>query len=184
MSRTTRTTDLQKRATELEEELGQFERLGEEALGIALDSQKNLDRSRRLLDKLADAETRLNQAAGALALLLGGIRDRQQRSADEITAWARALQERIDGWNAMQQNFLGLATSATDLQEALQRAAGDPAAVAEIQGLVEALAEQAGKLAGEAGAAGYRDLQRDAEARRDQLQSSARKLAELRSRLS
>jgi len=183
MSRNTRTSDLLKRASELEEELEQFERLGVEAQDVSLDGQKNLDRARRVLDKLAEAETRLNAAAGGLAVLLGEVRDRQQTSADAITAWARELQTRIDGWNAMQGKFLGLASSATEIQEALQRAAGDPAAVADIQTLVEELAGRSGELAGEAREAGYRDLQRDAEARRDQLLSSARKLGELRMRL-
>jgi hypothetical protein len=178
-----RSSDLVKRATELESELDAFERLGDEAKDIALDSQKNLDRARRVLDRLAQAETRLNEAAGALALLLGGLRDRQQRSADEITTWARGLQARIDGWNAVQQKFLALAESASGLQTALQQGAHDPDAVGEVQARIEVLATQSDALAAEAKEAGYRDLQRDAEARRDQLVSSARKLGELRARL-
>lgn len=176
-------TELTKAAAALEEELLHFERLAEESVGVPLDSQKNLDRARRLLDKLADGETRLNTSAGALAQLLGEIRDRQQVSADRVTAWARGLQTRIDGWNAMQQKFAGLATSASELQETLQRVAADPSALGEVQGLVEALARQAGELAAEAAQERYRDHQRDAEARRDQLQASANKLGGLRGRL-
>lgn len=176
-------SDLARKASALEDELVVFERVGREAWMTPLDSQKNLERARRLLDKLADAETVLNGKAGDLARLLGALRDRQQESADRISGWARELQEKIESFNAVQARFAQLGSSASGLQEALQKASGDPAALEDVTAQLHALAERSGDLADEAKLAGFKDLQRDAEARRSQLTSSARKLDELRARL-
>lgn len=176
-------SELAKKAGALEDELAVFERIGREAWTTPLDSQKNLERARRLLDKLAEAETVLNGKAGDLARLLGALRDRQQDAADRITGWARELQEKIESYNTVQARFAELGSSATGLQEALQKASGDPEALAEVTTELHALAKRSGDLADEAKLAGFKDLQRDAEARRSQLESSARKLEELRARL-
>lgn len=175
-------SELAKKASALEEELTAFERVGRDAWTTALDSQKNLERARRMLDRLADAETALNGKAADLANALGKLRDRQQTSADRITAWARELQERITEYNDVQGRFVALGTSLSGIQEALKAAGADPEGLAAVQRQIEELAQRAGDLADEAKRAGFKDLQRDAEAQRSQLASSARRLEELRAR--
>jgi DNA repair exonuclease SbcCD ATPase subunit len=182
MARST-VSGLQRRSTALETELDRFERLGREAVDGALDSQKSLERARRLLDRLAEAETSLNTCAGELAQELGAIRDRQQTASDAVTGWARGLQARIDAFTTLQQRFGVLGTAAASIQDALQRAVGDPAAIAEVRRQVDDAATQAAALAGDARAAGFRDLERDAEARESQLRTSSRKLGEIVTRL-
>jgi chromosome segregation ATPase len=179
-----RTTDLTKKAAALEDELDRFEKLVHEATRSSLDGQKDLERARRRLDGLAEAETRLNGKAGELAQLLGAMRGRQEASAGAIVEWAGAVQARIGQFIALRDRFATLATSASELQEALQAATGDPTQIGAVQRQVEELAATAAGLGEEARTAGFRDLQVEAESRRDQLLVSARKLADVRARRS
>jgi hypothetical protein len=168
-------------ARELSEAIERVERLTVRAGEVEVTSRKRLTRAGELLDTAAQAHRDFGAHLGALIEAVGGLRDRQNASAETLSAVAQAVDQRRQECEALEQRFAALGESAgtigAELAETGASAEGDPAtetqrlraALPGIRGKMVAALEQAEALTADARAAGFADLEKQAHAVYQQL---------------
>lgn len=173
MPRPANDTELTRAAAVVEAELARFEATAREAADQRLDSRKNLERGVRAMQRAAEVEERLVAGVAALVAAVRAATTRQQAAVDELQAFGRALQERQAGYLALAERFEAFGRDAAGLNDRLRGGDGDLTAVRQE---VARLRDMAAALAVEAEARDFRDLERDAIARRDQLEAALDRL--------
>jgi hypothetical protein len=187
-------------AEALEAELKRYEGLAEALARTGLSSQKALERAAATLKEVADCDDRLGVRARELIEAITAAREKQQAQAHAVHARALELSERVEIWKELMQTYEGLSQQAagvnsliqTSLAPAVQSRKASPEGgtpelgEAAIAGLEEAharlgqLAESAEALAKGAEEKGFPDVQREADAVRQQLLAARNKLGLLR----
>jgi chromosome segregation ATPase len=175
-------------ARELCEAIERVERLTDRAGEVKVSSRKRLTRAGELLDTAAQAHRDFGGKLGALIEAVGGLRDRQNRSAETLSALAQEVDGRRRECEALEQRFAALGEAAgaigTELAEAGaidQDAGGIERLQAALPGIRVRLADaldQAASLTADAHAADFGDLEKQAHAVRQQLASLLDKLGQ------
>lgn len=161
-------------ASDFDQELASYQRLGELFLRAPLDTVKHLERAKATLDELAGCEGRLQAAAHHLIAALGEARARQEDVAARVVGHAPALQAR----NARLAELLAqLQAIASEVAAINQNVTGSEMTdVPEVAERVLGLSSRAEALAGEARAADFAELADQAHALEQRLRAIAKKL--------
>jgi HPt (histidine-containing phosphotransfer) domain-containing protein len=161
-------------ASDFDQELASYQRLGELFLRAPLNTVKHLERAKATLDELAGCEDRLQAAAQRLIGALGEARQRQESLAASVVGHAPALQ----GRNARLGELLAQMHSiAAEVAAINQNVTGsEPTDVPEVAARVLALSTRAETLSGEARNADFEELADQAHALEQRLRAIAKKL--------
>jgi hypothetical protein len=187
-------TDLGAAAAALEGELRRFEELGEIARRVPLNSEKNLDRAARATQEAAEAQERVATAVSALIGAITVARQRQEGHANGILERAKEIQARTAEFHELLKRFGLLGEAAKDIHALVQEAAAlkkeDGSVSLEALGRLEQVSEQMARIvataqdvAKDAKARGIEDIERQADALRQQVQSARNKLLLLQQNL-
>jgi ABC-type transporter Mla subunit MlaD len=182
-------------ALAVDAELERFEALAAAAMRVPLDSQKNVDRAARANNDAAAAQQRLGALLQTFMKALADAREQNARTADELAKRTAAIQARADEAAALVQRFSALAERARDAIAAVkavpQDAPGPARTAAEAQlGALAAAEAQLGALAADADAlfaaaraAGFPELESQADSLRQKTHASLKKVAHAREEL-
>jgi chromosome segregation ATPase len=168
-------------ATEFDEQLATYARLGELFLKTPLSSVKHLERANSTLGEIAACEERLQHAGKRLIDALTAARERQEQLSSAVVAHAPALQARNTRLKELMTAMGELAVDvaavnhkvATTNGDAAQPAQADPA---EISGEVLALSQRAEVLATNAHDAEFEELATQAHQLHQRLKAIGTKL--------
>jgi chromosome segregation ATPase len=158
-----------------------------EAQKLEINSAKNLQRGRRLLEACSETEQRL---AGHLQTLAQSIQSTQQRIAtcmEETVQFSRRVASRAEIRSELLERLGGLGRRASEINAPVatavaQQTAGTAdnvsllATVTEVVTRTEGLLEEAASVANEAKAAEWLDIARDADGLRQQVHSLRNKV--------
>lgn len=153
-----------------------------EAQRLEINSAKNLQRGRRLLESCSETEVRL---AGHLQGLASSIQSTQLRIAacmEHTVDFSKRVAERAEIRSQLLERLGGLGKRASEINEPVAAAVAAQAAgtaenatllatVNEVVTRTEGLMEEAANVAGEAKDAGWVDIARDADGLRQQVQA-------------
>ncbi len=181
-------------AAELEAEVAEFEALTRRVTKIELSTRKDLTKMSELLGQAESSHKRFIERLRALIEAIDGVRARQNASAVSLSACADRLDAQRALYENLEQRFAELGEAAKAVNalvlegaeagreggEERATALDKLAAAAErLQGSIEA----ATMLCSEARSAGLTDVEQQADALRQQLQSLAKKLERVQSAL-
>ncbi|MDB4997784.1 MAG: hypothetical protein JWM74_5216 [Myxococcaceae bacterium] len=187
-------SDLGAAAAALEAELRRFEELGEIARRVPLNSEKNLDRAARATQEAAEAQERVAAAVNALIAAITVARQRQEGHAHSILERAKEIQARTGEFHELLKRFGALGEEAKGIHALVQEAAAlkkeDGSVSLEALGRLEQVSERmasivttAQDVAKDAKARGIDDIERQADALKQQVQSARNKLLLLQQNL-
>ena len=187
-------SDLGAAAAALEAELRRFEELGEIARRVPLNSEKNLDRAARATQEAAEAQERVAAAVNALIGAITVARQRQEGHAQGILERAKEIQARTGEFHELLKRFGALGEEAKGIHALVQEAAAlkqeDGSVSLEALGRLEQVSERmasivatAQDVAKDAKARGIDDIERQADALKQQVQSARNKLLLLQQNL-
>jgi hypothetical protein len=166
---------------DLEEEIGKIEALTRRMSKLELDSQKTIVGAAELLKEAAESHGRFAASLRTVVEGVDSIRQRQNASAATLSELASALDERRRLYEGLQERFVTLGEEARRVTSLFEGGGGEDKEqlLAKMRAAAEALSpvvESARSLATDAAGAGITDLQRDADALRQQLHALAQKL--------
>lgn len=148
-------------ATEFDEALEIYRRLGEQLLVTPLASVKQLERANGVLSELAGGEERLQAAGQKLVAALGACRDHQEALAKRVIAHVPAIQARNEQLHELMGELTAIAGEVSAVNTVIQGNGGtalSPANAPEISAQVLQLSARAEVLATTARAAEYEEL--------------------------
>jgi chromosome segregation ATPase len=174
-------------ASDLEAEIAELESLTGRISRVELNSQKNIVRAAELLKEASDSHERFITYLRTLIESVEQLRHRQNASAATLSEFSTALDGRRQLYEALQQRFGKLGEEARQVSELVRdtvRPNGHTPSEREqmlerlrvANQLLVAAVESARSLATDADEANMTDLQRDADALRQQLESLSQKL--------
>jgi chromosome segregation ATPase len=178
-------------AAALDGELRRFEELVAAAGRIPLSSQKNLDRAARSLVDAAAAQETVGARLRVLVEAITAARAKQEATAAVILARGHEVRARAEAFMALRERFDALGRQAAEVNALLAEAgasksngaaAGLAARLEGIDAHIGEAVDAARAIARDAGQAGMVDLEREADAMRQQLQAVRNKLGLLRQR--
>ncbi len=169
-------------ATQFDEELAIYARLGELFLKTPLTTLKHLERANQTLGEIADCEQRLSDAGKRLIEALSGARQKQEELSQNVVSYAPTVQAR----NAKLRELMGaMGELAADVQtvntEVLQRNGDQQADAAKpdpgnVSAKVLALSERAETLATTCREADFAELAEQAHSLHQRLKAIGTKL--------
>ena len=184
-------------ASALEAELKRFEDVAAVLGHAPLDSQKAIEHAARLTRDAADAQARFAERLQALVALVGGANERQRAAAAVINGRVAAIDARTAEHEALAARFGALGEEARGINGLVQEVTaggGMPTTPERLAGLIERLEEIVARMgvavagaqavAQEARAADFVDVERNADALRQQLQAARNRVGLLRRGLS
>lgn len=171
-------------ATDFDNELAVYARLGKLFLETPLSSVKHLERANGTLAEIAGCEERLQAAGQRLVAALASSRERQEQLANEVVAHVPALQARNQRLQELMKELDGVAGEVGNINNAIasQRGNGDstktPSAddARQLSETVLALSERAEQLAGSAREAEFEELAAQAHSLHQRLDAIGKKL--------
>ena len=174
-------------ASDLEAEIAELESLTGRISRVELNSQKNIVRAAELLKEASDSHERFITYLRTLIESVEQLRQRQNASAAALSEFSTELDGRRQLYEALQQRFGKLGDEARQVSELVRdtvRPNGHTQSEREqmlerlrvANQLLVAAVESARALATDADEANMADLQRDADALRQQLESLSQKL--------
>ncbi|HEY1555595.1 MAG TPA: hypothetical protein VGF94_12245 [Kofleriaceae bacterium] len=166
-------TPLVAAATEFDDALVTYARLGELFLKTPLDSIKHLERANATLGELAACEGRLQLAGKQLVEALSAARSQQEELGTQVVAHAPAVQARNTKLQELMTAMTGLATEVAAVNGKVSGGSNDPG---EIASAVGTLSERAAELASSARDSLLGELAEQAHALRQRLEAIAAKL--------
>jgi hypothetical protein len=175
-------------ASKLESEIMRFEKLTTVALQTALDSEKQIEHVAETIDTAAASHAQFAEHMRALIEAVSAARDRQQASAEALNARGEEVGARRAEHRALAERFSALAAEAKDIRGAIQAAASPDSAsvlqqVASATERLDGVIERARELGVESRTRGLVDLERQADAIRQQVLSARNKLHQLKESL-
>lgn len=174
-------------ALALQEAVEEIERLTVRGGKLELSTRNEILRAGELLQKAAEAHRAFLGHLGELTQAVGGLRDRQNASAAQLSEQAQRLDDRRKEHEAMELRFAELGEAAREVGETMKAHGepGDASAAAVKAGLIAAkerlaaAVESARVLSQDAKAASFPELDAQAHAIRQQLSALLRKIDEL-----
>lgn len=177
-------------AAALDLELRRFADLTASARGVALSSQKNIERAARIIKDAGESNALVARHLQSLVAAIGAARDRHEGAVATLEARAGEVQDRVEVYSGFARRFEALGGEARELNTAVQevgaRGAVDtlgPEGIADVLVRLEAIldrmtriVESSRALRDEAQAAGITDLSQQAEALRQQVAAVRNKL--------
>jgi hypothetical protein len=181
LSRDDPPSDLQAAATALASELVLLEKTIHETDRLPIDSDKALQRARKMLESCASHEVLLAQHLQALAGAIQASQLRIQTCMDQTVELSRRIQERSEQRTALLERVAALGRRAHDIQAPIQSAmargidGSSPGealiVVGEVVTLTGTLLDEATSIATDARAADWADVARQADGLRQQIQA-------------
>lgn len=182
-------------ATELHNTLEHIEVLTSRVGKLELVNRNEIVRAGELLQKAAEGHKSFLAHLTALTQAVNVLRERQNASADQLSQHAQRVEQRHIEHQQLEQRFTSIGAAARDVSTLMQdsgggngtptepdrEAMGKSLTVAEER--LSAAVEEARGLASDAREASFVDLERQADAMRQQLQSLLKKLDEARASL-
>ena len=168
-------------ATEFDEVLAVYSRLGELLLKTPLTTLKHLERSNQTLGELADSEQRLQDAGKKLIEALSAARQKQEQLSQAVIEYAPTLQARNARLRELMNEMGALATDVAGINTLVAGANGDQqeasqADAGEVSAKVLELSERAAKLATTARESEFPELDEQAHALHQRLKAVGQKL--------
>jgi hypothetical protein len=169
-------------ATQFDEELAIYARLGELFLKTPLNTLKHLERANQTLGEIADCEQRLSDAGKRLIEALTGARQQQEQLSNNVVAYAPTVQARNTKLRELMAAMGALATDVQTVNAQVMQKNGDqqhegaqPDA-GEVSGKVLALSERAEQLATTCREADFAELAEQAHSLHQRLKAIGTKL--------
>ena len=164
-------------ATQFDEALAAYARLGELFLKTPLDTLKHLERANQTLGELADCEQRLSDAGKHLVEALSAARQQQEQLSKDVIEYAPTLQARNEKLRVL---MTAMGALAADVQivnaQVLQRDGAASPAPADVSAKVLELSERADKLAATCREAEFEELGEQAHSLHQRLKAIGTKL--------
>lgn len=185
-------TPLVAAATALEEELQRLSDVAREAQRLPLDSQRNIERTAEKLGELGGVDERVGPLVQRLMGAVADLVQAQQRQGEALAARAGELRARREVLRALLERYQELGRGAQELNGMVQAfAAGarpgaepgaEPPSYESVRETMSGLIARAEDMSRAAGAQGFDELARQADALRQQLLSARNKLGLLTAR--
>ena len=169
-------SDLVVAAEALDEELARAEVMSRAVRRIRLDSDKNIQRAAEQLGQVLALPERLGGRLNALSVAMARLQERQQAALEPLATFATELHHRRQLLGKHMQSFAELGAAAGQLGAALAEAAGDGAALAEVDRRLEGLVEGARTLSATAQNDGFPEIAREADVLKQRLAAVRRRL--------
>ena len=171
-------TPLLAAATEFDEALALYARLGQLFIKQPLTSVKHLERANQILGEIADCEQRLQDAGKGLITALSAARATQEQLAAEVVAHAPQVQARNQRLKELMTEMGQLATDVAQINSTVVSSDGEqpPADPGEVSASVLALSSRAEQLAGTARDAEFEEIATQAHALHQRLKAIGNKL--------
>ncbi|HTL32753.1 MAG TPA: hypothetical protein VL326_06500 [Kofleriaceae bacterium] len=169
-------------ATEFDEALAVYSRLGELFLKTPLTSIKHLERANQTLGELADCEQKLQDTGKKLIEALTAARQQQEKLSQEVIAQAPMLKERNGQLRDLMTQMGALATDVQNVNQLVQSKNGDQQQPAqgpdagEVSTKVLELSQRAEALATSAREVDFAELAEQAHALHQRLKAIGTKL--------
>jgi DNA repair exonuclease SbcCD ATPase subunit len=172
-------------ASELDDEVTSFETLTARVAKLELGSHKEILRAAELLGQAAESHKRFLEQLRSLIGAIDDVRSRQNQSAATLSAHATRLDERRMTYEQLQQRFASIGVDAHEVNALIQRAPPAETPEAREENLTRlrqarerltASVDAARVLVADAREAQLSDLERQADALRQQLSALAKKL--------
>jgi DNA repair exonuclease SbcCD ATPase subunit len=168
----------------LETEVGRLEGITARVARLELNGERNLQRAAELLGQAAESHERFLSRLRALVDTVESAKQRHNHAADTLARCTSDLEARHRQYQALQERFGALASEARDviglMQGGVDEEGPDPDGPVErlraASLRLRATAEAAGLLGVDAREANFLDLERQADAVRQQLHALSRKL--------
>lgn len=166
-------------ASEFDEVLAVYSRLGELLLKTPLTTLKHLERANQTLGELADSEQRLQDAGKKLIEALTAARQKQEQLSQAVIAHAPTLQARNARLRELMNEMGALAQDVAGINTLVAAKNGDQQAepdTGEVSAKVLELSERAASLATTAREAEFPELDEQAHALHQRLKAVGQKL--------
>lgn len=171
-------------ATQFDEELAIYARLGELFLKTPLTTLKHLERANQTLGEIADCEQRLSDAGKRLIEALTGARQKQEELSQSVIDYAPTVQARNTKLRELMAAMGELAGDVQSVNTLVLQKNGDHAATAEtpkpdpgdVSSKVLALSERADQLAATCRQADFEELAEQAHSLHQRLKAIGTKL--------
>ncbi len=157
---------------------------------LQLNSQKNLERSAKLLDDVATADEQLGLRLRGFVEALNDIRGRQEQAAQKVQAVGLQIAERSKVYASLLEEYRDIGEGAAHLNLLMQSIAADrpkgeegKAKLDQLEKGMEDASEKAHVLARRARDVDFGDMSRQAESLKQQLHAAALKLKPLKNKL-
>jgi uncharacterized coiled-coil DUF342 family protein len=172
-------------AAALDEELRRYDSLAEEAKHSSIDSKKSLERAVKIVQESTARNETVQDTLRGLVTEIEAARVRQVESLNTLLDAARRVQARSEQYEALLQRFAALGESARHVNTlAAEIAGGSEAEVLEALGRIEmqmaTVVAEADTLAALAKEQDWVDLERQADAVRQQVLAAKNKLSTAR----
>lgn len=174
----------------IEESIVRLEETTQSLQALQLNSQKNLERSAKLLDDVANADEQLGLRLRAFVEALNEIRARQETAAQKVQAVGLQIAERSKIYASLLEEYRDIGESAAGLNLLMQSIAADrpkgeegKAKLEELEKGMESASEKAHVLARRARDVDFGDMSRQAESLKQQLHAAVLKLKPLKNKL-
>jgi hypothetical protein len=185
--------DLTEAASALERELKRFEALTGEARRVRLDTRKGVERAAKATTDAAACQKLVDLALGTLVQAIAAVRERHEGNAAALQARGEEIGQRANEYTALLERFSALGAEGAQLNGIVQELAEKKAVAATPDGVVAlvsaieavetrmaALIDGARGVAQDATAAAITDLAQQADALRQQVAAARNKLGLLR----
>ena len=169
-------------ATQFDEELAIYARLGELFLKTPLNTLKHLERANQTLGEIADCEQRLSDAGKRLIEALTGARQKQEQLSQNVVDYAPTVQARNTKLRELMAAMGELAGDVQSVNTLVLQKNGDQAQDAakpdpgDVSAKVLALSERADKLAATCREADFAELGEQAHSLHQRLKAIGTKL--------
>jgi hypothetical protein len=170
-------------ATQFDEELAIYARLGELFLKTPLTSLKHLERANQVLGEIADCEQRLSDAGKRLIEALTGARQKQEDLSQSVIDYAPTVQARNTKLRELMAAMGELAGDVQSVNSLVLQKNGDQAAAevakpdpGDVSAKVLALSERADQLATTCREADFAELAEQAHSLHQRLKAIGTKL--------
>ncbi len=162
-------------ATQFDEELASYARLGELFLKTPLGTLKHLERANQTLGEIADCEQRLADAGKRLIEALTEARQKQEQLSKNVVEYAPTLQARNETLRELMSAMAALAADAQTINAQVTQAAGKQVP-ADVSAKVLELSERAEQVGARSRAAEFPELGEQAHSLHQRLKAIATKL--------
>jgi hypothetical protein len=169
-------------ATQFDEELAIYARLGELFLKTPLNTLKHLERANQTLGEIADCEQRLSNAGKRLIEALTGARQKQEELSQNVVDYAPTVQGRNTKLRELMSAMAELATDVQSVNTLVLQKNGDQQQDAarpdpgDVSSKVLALSQRADKLANTCREADFAELAEQAHSLHQRLKAIGTKL--------